>query len=56
MSTKAFLFSESIQMAPSPREHLIVCAGLFILVVVLSISATSSAVAMVMSDWSPRQG
>jgi len=37
--TQTFLFSESTVIAPSPREHLIVCAGLFILVVVLSISA-----------------
>jgi hypothetical protein len=45
MSTRAFLYSESTAgfqsaaIAPSPRDHLIVCAGLFILVVVLSISA-----------------
>jgi hypothetical protein len=39
VSSQAFLFSESTAVAPSPREHLIVCAGLFILVVVLSISA-----------------
>jgi len=39
MGTQTLLMIRSASTAPSPRAHLIVCAGLFILVVVLSISA-----------------
>merc|ERR1719240_1888326 len=39
MGTQTLLMIRSAATAPSPRAHLLVCAGLFVLVVILSISA-----------------
>jgi len=39
LASKSLFFMRSEATAPSPRAHLLVCAGLFVLVVILSISA-----------------
>jgi len=39
VATQAFMRSTGSSFAPSPKGHLLVCAGLFVLVLVLSISA-----------------
>merc|ERR1719265_2695099 len=39
LASKSLFFMRSEATAPSPRAHLLLCAGLFVLVVILSISA-----------------
>lgn len=51
VTTEVFMRSTGSSFAPSPKGHLIVCAGLFILVVVLSISAV-----MVVDDQHGKRG